>query len=51
MVEETLRIPFDRPKTVAEIHAACRVLEETWDEHGTHLRVRAPAHLLDRFRA
>jgi len=51
MVEAELVVPWSEHKRVAEIHAACRVLAEEHDEHGTKLRVRAPAHVLARFGA
>lgn len=51
MVEAELEIPWTEHGRVAEIHAACRVLSEEHGERGTRLRVRAPAHVLARYRA
>jgi len=51
MIEAELTIPYARQKLVAEIHASCRVLAETHDEHGTQLRLRARPELLARLRA
>jgi GTP-binding protein HflX len=50
MEETTLFFPYAEGRRVAEVHAAARVLEETYDEHGTHLRVRAPRDVLARLR-
>jgi GTP-binding protein HflX len=51
MVEAELRIPYAQQKLVAEIHASCRVLSESHDEHGTKLRLRARPEVLARLRA
>jgi len=50
MEEATLFFPYAEGRRVAEVHAVARVLEETYDEHGTHLRVRAPQDVLARLR-
>jgi GTP-binding protein HflX len=50
MEETTLFFPYAEGRRVAEVHAAARVLEESYDEHGTHLRVRAPRDVLARLR-
>jgi 50S ribosomal subunit-associated GTPase HflX len=50
MEEAEFVIPYDQQAKVALLHARCRVLSERYDEHGAHIRVRAPAHLLGGFR-
>ena len=46
LVEEELRIPYDRQELRGEIFDHCQVLEERYDEGGVVFRVRAdPAHL------
>lgn len=50
MEEATLFFPYAEGKRVAEVHAEARVIEETHDEAGTHLRVRAPGEVLARLR-
>ena len=50
MEEAVLFFPYAEGKRVAEAHAEARVLEETYDEAGTHLRVRAPHDVLARLR-
>ncbi|MFT5444273.1 MAG: GTP-binding protein HflX [Myxococcota bacterium] len=39
-------IPYDRQANVALLHDRCRVLEERYEEDGTHMRVRAPESVL-----
>jgi len=51
MVEAELAIPYAKQKLVAEIHASCRVLAESHDEHGTKVRLRARPEVLARLRA
>jgi GTP-binding protein HflX len=51
MVEEELRVPYAQQKLVAEIHASCRVLSESHDEHGTRVRLRARPEVIARLRA
>jgi GTP-binding protein HflX len=51
MVETELQIPYAQQKLVAEIHASCRVLAESHDEHGTKLRLRARPDVIARLRA
>jgi GTP-binding protein HflX len=46
MEEAEFVIPYDQQAKVALLHERCRVLSEHYDEHGTHIRVRAPAALL-----
>jgi len=50
MEEAELFFPYAEGKRVAEAHAEARVLEETYDEAGTRLRVRAPHDVLARLR-
>jgi GTP-binding protein HflX len=50
MEEAVIFFPYADGKRVAEAHAEARVLDETYDENGTHLRVRAPAEVLARLR-
>jgi GTP-binding protein HflX len=51
MVEEEVTVPYSRQRVVGDIHSSCRVLAETYDERGTHLRVRAHPSVLARLRA
>jgi len=51
MVEDEVVVPFRDHKLVAEIHASCRVLSESYDESGTRVRIRARREVLDRVRA
>lgn len=50
MVEETVVVPYAEQRLVAEIHRSCRVLEESYEEGGTRLRVRARPAVLARLR-
>jgi len=51
MVEEDLVIPYARQGVIGDVHAHCRVLAESYDESGTHLRVRARPETVARLRA
>ena len=51
MVEEELLVPYTRQRVVGEAHASARVLAESHDEHGTHLRVRARPEVIEKLRA
>jgi GTP-binding protein HflX len=51
LAEDVLVIPYAKQRVVAEAHASCRVLEESHDEQGTRLRLRATPSLLARLRA
>jgi GTP-binding protein HflX len=51
MVEEELLVPYARQSVVGEIHAACRVLGEAYEEGGARLRVRAHPEVVARLRA
>jgi GTP-binding protein HflX len=51
MIEEELVIPFDAQHRVAQAHAACRVLSETYDGEGARLRVRGRPETLARLRS
>lgn len=46
MVEREFLLPYTRQAQVALLHSRCRVLQESHDEHGTRIRVRAPAAVL-----
>jgi GTP-binding protein HflX len=46
MEEAELFVPFRQQRHVALLHEQARVLEERYDENGTHVRVRAPASVL-----
>ena len=50
MTEEDFVIPYDQQAKVALLHEHCRVLDERYEEDGAHIRVRAPASLLDGLR-
>ncbi len=50
MVEDVVVVPFRDHGRVAEIHAACRVLAETYDEAGTRVRLRARPEVIARLR-
>jgi GTP-binding protein HflX len=46
MIEEELVVPYNRQSLLGNVHENARVLEETYDEAGAHLRVRAlPAEI------
>lgn len=51
MVEEDLVIPYAKQKLVGAAYAACRVVAETHDEHGTQLRLRARPEVIAQLRA
>ena len=51
MVEEDLVVPYTKQRVVGEAHSSCRVVEESHDEHGTRLRVRALPEVIARLRA
>jgi GTPase len=51
MVEDEVTVPYARQRVVGDIHSSCRVLAETYDERGTHLRIRAHPAVLARLRA
>jgi GTP-binding protein HflX len=50
MEEAELVVPYGRERLVSEIHASSRVLEETYDERGASMRLRAVPAALARFR-
>jgi GTPase len=50
MQEAELFVPYTRQALVSQIHESTRVLDERYDEGGTHLRVRAEPSILDRLR-
>ncbi|HEX7665470.1 MAG TPA: GTPase HflX, partial [Polyangiaceae bacterium] len=46
MTEDVLVVPYNRQSLLGSVHENARVLEETYDEVGTHLKVRAmPAEI------
>lgn len=51
MVEEDLVVPYAKQRVVGEAHSSCRVVEESHDEHGTRLRVRARPEVIAKLRA
>jgi GTP-binding protein HflX len=50
MQEQEFLIPYSEQRKVAQLHETCRVLEERYDEEGTHVRVRAPTAVLGSLR-
>jgi len=46
MSEQEFLIPYSEQRFVAMLHARCRVIEETYEDEGTRVRVRAPAAVL-----
>lgn len=40
MIDASFNIPYAKSAAVAEIHSVMRVLSETHDEHGTHVKAR-----------
>ncbi|MGH2747069.1 MAG: GTPase HflX [Actinomycetota bacterium] len=46
-VEVKIEVPFDRGEVVARVHDEGEVLEETYDEAGTHLVARVPREALE----
>jgi GTPase len=51
MIEESLFVDYKTKNAIGEIRARMRVLEESFDEHGTTLKVRAYPEELERFKA
>ncbi len=51
MVEDELVVPYAKQRVVGEAHSSCRVVEESYDEHGTRLRVRARPDVIAKLRA
>jgi GTP-binding protein HflX len=51
LVEEELRVPYDRQELRGQIFAHCQVLEERYEESGVVFRVRADPADLARLRA
>jgi GTP-binding protein HflX len=51
LVEGVLHIPFAQHRLVSEAYASCRVLAETYDEHGARLQVLARPAVLTRLQA
>jgi len=48
MIEDELFVSYGAAKMIHTIYESCRVLEETHEESGTRVRVRAPKDVLDR---
>lgn len=51
MVEDELFVPYAKSAVVNRVHESARVLDETHEDEGTRLRVRAPAPVLAKLRA
>ncbi|UJR78659.1 GTPase HflX [Sandaracinus amylolyticus] len=51
MVEDELFVPYAKSAIVNRVHESARVLEETHEDEGTRLKVRAPAAVLAQLRA
>jgi len=51
MEEVELVVPYAKQRLVGEAHAAARVLSETHDAQGTHLRLRARPEVIARLRS
>ena len=51
LVEEELRVPYDRQELRGEIFDHCQVLGERYDDDGVVFRVRAQPALLEKLRA
>jgi GTP-binding protein HflX len=50
MEEETFVIPYDQQAKVGLLYERCRVLDELYEEDGAHVRVLAPAEVLEGLR-
>jgi GTP-binding protein HflX len=50
MVDGDVFVPYAKGRWVSEVHARCRVLAESYEEHGTRMTVRTHAAELDRLR-
>jgi GTP-binding protein HflX len=50
MDEAGFVIPYDQQAKVGMLYERCRVLEERYEEDGTHMRVLAPAGVLEALR-
>ncbi|AKF08775.1 GTPase HflX [Sandaracinus amylolyticus] len=51
MVEDELFVPYAKSAIVNRVHESARVLDETHEDEGTRLKVRAPAAVLAQLRA
>lgn len=51
MVEEEVRVPYDRQHLRAQVYGECEVLGERYDEAGVIFRVRATPATLDKLRS
>jgi GTP-binding protein HflX len=50
-IEAELLVPYAKQRVVAEAHASCRVLAESFGEAGTTLRLRARPEVIERLRS
>lgn len=50
MQEQEFLIPYSEQKRVAQLHERCRVLEESYEDEGTRIKVRAPRSVLEGLR-
>jgi GTP-binding protein HflX len=49
--EGELVIPYGKQSVINEIHLTARVVEETWDDDGARMRIRAEPATLARLQA
>lgn len=50
MAEEDLYIPYSQGQWIGEIHKQAKVLATEYDDGGTHLKIKAPLDVLEKFR-
>lgn len=50
MVDEDLFIPYTTQGVIGDVRARARVLQESYDEHGSTLRIRAKKEIIDSIR-
>jgi len=51
MIEDEIFVSYREPRGVHDIHEACQVVGEIYEEEGTRIKVKAPRALLDKLRA
>jgi hypothetical protein len=51
MIDQEIFIPYNQQRLVSAVHAVCRVLAESHDERGTHMRLRAMPQVVARLKA
>lgn len=51
MIDQEIFVPYQQQRLVSAAHAACRVLAESHDEHGTHMRLRGTPQVVARLQA